>query len=64
MALDDRYAFIEANPLGYQLRKDNFRYARVEGFRYFRVVYDVVGTNITVYHVRHTSRRPSKRFGP
>ncbi len=37
---------------------------RVEGFSYFRVVYDVVGTNITVYQVRHTSRRPSKRFGP
>lgn len=64
LALDDCYAFIEANPLGYQLRKDDFRYARVEGFRYYRVVYGVVGTNISIYQVRHTSRRPTKRFGP
>lgn len=64
LALDDLYALIEANPLGFQVRKDDFRHAYMPGFPRYRVVYDVKGTEVTVYQVRHTSRKVSKRFGP
>jgi plasmid stabilization system protein ParE len=30
----------------------------------FRVVFEVRETKVIVYQVRHTSRRPSKKFGP
>lgn len=46
------------------MRKDDFRHAFVNGFPRYRVSYDVTGDAITVYQVRHTSRRPSKRYGP
>lgn len=64
LALDELYALIEANPYGFQVRKDNFRHAFVHGFPRYRVSYDVEGERITVYQVRHTSRRPDRRFGP
>lgn len=64
LALDELYSLIEANPYGFQLRKDNFRHAFVHGFPRYRVSYDVDGRQITVYQVRHTSRKPDKRFGP
>lgn len=30
----------------------------------FRVVFEVQETTVIVYQVRHTSRKPSKKFGP
>jgi plasmid stabilization system protein ParE len=30
----------------------------------YRVVFEVRGRKVIVYQVRHTSRRPSKKFGP
>ncbi len=30
----------------------------------FRVVFEVRDTKVIVYQVRHTSRKPSKKFGP
>jgi hypothetical protein len=30
----------------------------------YRVVFKIKGADVFVYQVRHTSRRPSKRFGP
>lgn len=30
----------------------------------YRVVFDVEGDTVFVYQVRHTSRKPSKKFGP
>ncbi len=30
----------------------------------FRVVFEVRATKVIVYQVRHTSRKPSKKFGP
>lgn len=30
----------------------------------YRVVYEIKGQKVIIYQVRHTSRRPSKRFGP
>ncbi|MEZ4759466.1 MAG: type II toxin-antitoxin system RelE/ParE family toxin [Flavobacteriales bacterium] len=47
----------------HQLRKDRFRYVLVEKFPY-RVVYVVEGDTVYVYQIRHTSRRPSQRYGP
>lgn len=46
-----------------QMRKDEFRHAMVESFPY-RVVFVIDGATLYVYQIRHTSRRPSKRFGP
>ena len=62
-ALDDCYAFILRHPLGAQLRVKHYRHMMVEGFDY-RVVYAIIGKSINVYQVRHTSRKPNKRFGP
>lgn len=30
----------------------------------FRVVFVIEGSTVFVYQIRHTSRRPSQRFGP
>lgn len=46
-----------------QKRKGVFRHAMVEKFPY-RVVFIVEKNTVFVYQVRHTSRKPSKRFGP
>lgn len=62
-ALNDCYDRISANPYGYQIRKAPFRHAMLHRLKY-RVVYKVEGDLISVVQVRHTSRRPSKRFGP
>ena len=64
IALDECYTFIRSNPQGKQVRKGIYRYAQVAGFRYYRVVYAVDDHTVTVYQVRHTSRKPSKKFGP
>ncbi len=64
IALDECYTFIRSNPRGRQIRKGIYRYAQVEGFPYYRVVYAVDEESVTVYQVRHTSRKPSKKFGP
>lgn len=61
--LDACYLFIEQSPTGYQVRARGYRHAMVKGFRY-RVVYAIRGDLVVVYQVRHTSRKPSKRFGP
>lgn len=61
--LDACYAYIEQNPAGYQVRTRDYRHAQVKGFRY-RVVYAIRGELVVVYQVRHTSRKPSKEFGP
>ncbi|MBK6342132.1 MAG: type II toxin-antitoxin system RelE/ParE family toxin [Flavobacteriales bacterium] len=61
--LDACYAFIERNPIGFQVRKKNYRHAMVKRFRY-RVVFALIGQEVVVFQIRHTSRRPSKKFGP
>ena len=35
----------------------------VKRFRY-RVVFALIGQEVVVFQIRHTSRRPSKKFGP
>jgi plasmid stabilization system protein ParE len=46
-----------------QKRQGAFRHAIVEKFPY-RVVFVIEGSTVFVYQIRHTSRNPSKRFGP
>jgi len=62
-ALEETYKHLRSTPY-HQLRKGIYRHAQIEGFPYYRVVYVVDDDRITVYQVRHTSRRPSKKFGP
>lgn len=57
------YILITNNPGGYQARMRDYRHAPVKGFRY-RVVYAIKGELVVVYQVRHTSRKPDKKFGP
>lgn len=61
-AFDDCLAALEVNP-NYQKRKSAYRHAMIPGFPY-RVVFEVEADHVFVYQVRHTSRKPSKRFGP
>lgn len=63
VALVDCYARIKANPFGCQIRKDPFRHVMLHRLKY-RLVYKVEGQLVTVVQVRHTSRKPSKKFGP
>lgn len=46
-----------------QVQKKHFRYVLLEKFPY-RVVFVIEGAKVYVYQIRHTSRMPSKRFGP
>lgn len=62
-ALVECYGRIKAAPHGYQVRKGEYRHAMLTKLKY-RVVFRVKGTRIYVVQVRHTSRRPSKKFGP
>jgi mRNA-degrading endonuclease RelE of RelBE toxin-antitoxin system len=61
--LGECYARIKANPHGYQVRKGEYRHVMLHRLKY-RVVYRVKGNRIYVVQVRHTSRKPSKKFGP
>lgn len=54
---------IKINPYSYQLRKGDYRHALLPKLKY-RVVYEVERDIIFVYQIRHTSRKPSKKFGP
>ncbi len=62
-ALKECYDSIQANPKAYQARKGDFRHALLRKFPY-RVVYEVEGDDVFIYRVRHTSRKPSKKYGP
>ncbi|MBS1937823.1 MAG: type II toxin-antitoxin system RelE/ParE family toxin [Bacteroidetes bacterium] len=62
-ALVDCYARITANPYGCQIRFGEFRHVMLHRLRY-RLVYRVEGTVVYVVQVRHTNRKPSKKFGP
>ena len=62
-ALKECYDSIEANPRGYQVRQGNFRHVMLRKFPY-RVVYEIDGQDVFIYHVVHAKRKPSKRFGP
>ena len=61
-ALDKCYQGLALNPSG-QKRKGDFCHAMVHKFPY-RIVYEVRGKLVIIYQVRHTSRKPSKKFGP
>lgn len=56
-------SYIRQFPFGHQVRRGHYRHAMIAGFEY-RVVYMVDGGDIYVYQVRHTSRKPVKKFGP
>jgi plasmid stabilization system protein ParE len=62
-ALSACYKDILSNPYGYQDRKDPYRHAMLHRLKY-RVVFEVEANTVYVYQVCHTSRRPSKKFGP
>ena len=62
-ALEECLLGIQRNPKGLQIKKGKFRHDLVPRFPY-RVVFTVDGDTVFVYQIRHTSRRPSKRFGP
>lgn len=53
---------LQANP-SFQKRKGDYRHLMLRNLPY-RVVFEVDNGTVHVYQVHHTSRRPSKRFGP
>jgi len=62
-ALVDCYTRIKANPYSYQKRKGEFQLAILHKLKY-RLVHRIHGSVVYVVQVRHTSRKPSKKFGP
>jgi len=53
---------LKANP-SLQKRKGNYRHLVLHKLPY-RVAFEVEEGTVYVYQVRHTSRKPSKKFGP
>jgi len=53
---------LSANP-SFQKRKGNYRHLMLRKLPY-RVAFEVEEGTVYVYQVRHTSRKPSKKFGP
>lgn len=62
-ALNACYDRILANPYGCQVRKSPFRHVLLDRLKY-RIVYKVEGHLVSIVQVRHTSRKPSRKFGP
>jgi len=62
-ALDECYSAIAANPHGFQVRKPPYRHAMLRRLRY-RLVFKVEGQLVSVVQLRHTSRKPSRKYGP
>lgn len=60
--LEAGYATLRATPF-FQVRKTPFRYLHLRIFPY-RIVYEVIADRVIIYQIRHTSRKPSERFGP
>lgn len=61
-ALAETFGYIRQFPAGFQLRRGRYRHAPLSGFD-IRVVYMLDEGHVYIYQVRHTSRRPSTRFG-
>lgn len=47
----------------FQKRKGKYRYVAL-GKLPFRIVFSVQAHDVIIHQVRHTSRKPSKKFGP
>lgn len=62
-ALLECYALIRSNPFRFPLVKSPYRHAPLRRLKY-RVVFEVQDEIVLIFQVRHTSRKPSKRFGP
>jgi mRNA-degrading endonuclease RelE of RelBE toxin-antitoxin system len=58
----EAYATLRSTP-SFQVRKPPFRYLKLRKFPY-RLIYEVQDNTVIIYQVRHTSRKPSKKFGP
>lgn len=53
---------LKANP-SFQKRKGNYRHLMLHKLPY-RVAFEVEEGTVYVYQVRHTSRKPSEKYGP
>jgi plasmid stabilization system protein ParE len=62
-ALTKAYQEIRANPFKYPVQKREYRRILLPRLKY-RVVYRIKGDTIYVVQVRHTSQKPSVRYGP
>lgn len=47
----------------FQKHKGNYRHVMLEKLP-FRVVFEVKGDDVIIFQVRHTSRSPSRKYGP
>lgn len=58
----DAFATLRSNP-SFQVRKPPFRYLKLRKFPY-RLIYEVLGSTVVVYQVRHLERKSHRKFGP
>lgn len=49
------------HPKGYQVRRPPYRFALVGRFKYV-IIYVVEGDSMVLHRIRHTHRRPLKRY--
>jgi len=59
--IEECYDRLEASPESYQKIKANFRHVVARTFPYV-IIFEILGEDIVVYAVFHTSRNPRKKF--
>ena len=52
---------LENNPLYYAPSKKNFRQIRFKTFPYV-IVYEIIGNDVVIFSVFHTSKNPRKKY--
>ena len=55
------YEKIKTSPASYTKIKKNFRHILLKKFPYI-VIYEIIGNDVVVYAVFHTSRNPQRKF--
>jgi mRNA-degrading endonuclease RelE of RelBE toxin-antitoxin system len=58
----EAYATLGINP-SFQVRKPPVRYLTLRKFPY-RLIYEVQGSTVIVYQVRHLKRKSHRKYGP
>lgn len=61
-ALEEAYATLREEPF-FQVRKAPYRHLKLRRFPY-RLVYEVLNESVVIYQVRHTNRKPHRKYGP
>lgn len=49
------------NPMGFEIKKNNFQQARIKTFPYL-IIFETLNGSVIVYAIIHAKKSPSKRY--